>query len=129
MSSWPGSTRGAGGRLAHIQDDDLAAWLQGHQGFEAGEPEAVTIGTATAEQWDDVVGPGIDYPECGSERCVPLFAGRGGIIFADAGWKERTMVVDVGGESLLVNISAPPEKFDALAAEAQEVLATLQFGS
>ena len=57
-----------------------------------------------------------NYPRdlCGREPCVPLFRGSTNefMIVGYVIWKARFVIVDVGGETVLIDVAAPADKFD-----------------
>ncbi len=70
-----------------------------------------------------------NYPRdyCGEEPCVPLYpTSESGIVSYD-GWKDRFVIVDVGEETVLIDVAAPAETFDAFFPKAQKVLDTVEW--
>jgi hypothetical protein len=71
------------------------------------------------------------YPRayCGNKPCVPLFRSGGLSIVSYADWKDRFIIVDVEGETVVIDVSAPTDKFDEFLPKAQMVLDTVEWGS
>jgi hypothetical protein len=46
---------------------------------------------------------------------------------SDEGWKDRYVIVDVGGETVIINFFARAGKFDAFSSEVQEVLDSVEW--
>jgi hypothetical protein len=69
-----------------------------------------------------------NYPRevCREQPYVPLCpTSEGGANFINVGVKGvryRYVIVDVGGETVLIDVAAPADKFDALLPKAQKVL-------
>jgi hypothetical protein len=48
-------------------------------------------------------------------------------ILSYAGWKDRFIIVDVGSETILIDVAAPTYEFDAFSPKAQEVLESVEW--
>jgi hypothetical protein len=72
-----------------------------------------------------------DYPRriCGPKPCVPLYpTSAGGISSNPSGTgKDRYMILDVGGETVIINVTARAGKFDAFSPKAQKVLDSVEW--
>jgi hypothetical protein len=91
-----------------------------------------------------------NYPReiCGEEPCVPLYSvgfswtfpgvPSGGCVVSantqckdlfvsSAGTKDRYVIVDVGGETVVTDVVAPADKFDAFLPKAQKVLDSVEW--
>jgi uncharacterized protein YjbI with pentapeptide repeats len=112
------------------------SWFQRHPNLETSKPDPVSVGGASGMQIDVTASSTLeDYPEkvCYGGRCVPLYPGSGFPIpsyppAADAE-KNRYIIVDVRGETVVINVTAPPGKFDAFSPKAQKVLDTVEWKS
>jgi hypothetical protein len=93
----------------------------------------VSVGGESGMQIDVTASSTLEkYPReiCGRKPCVPLYPTSGGPIFASpsgTGWKDRYVIVDVGGETVIIKVFAPPGKFDAFSPKAQEVLDSVEW--
>jgi hypothetical protein len=71
------------------------------------------------------------YPRdiCGRKPCVPLYpTSGGGISSSPSGTgKDRYVILDVGGETVIINVTARAGKFDAFSPKAQKVLDSVQW--
>jgi hypothetical protein len=70
----------------------------------------------------------LDY--CGGPPpCVPLFpyAGVDRTMASSVGIKDRFVIVDVEGESVVINVAAPADEFDGFLPKAQKVLDTVEW--
>jgi hypothetical protein len=71
-----------------------------------------------------------NYPKkfCGAEPCVPLYPiSDGSSINSTEGWKDRFVIMDVGGQTVLIDVAAPADKFEEFLPKAQEVLDTVEW--
>jgi hypothetical protein len=112
------------------------SWFQRHPNLDTSKPLSVSIGGASGKLID-VTASSIpeNYPEkvCYGEPCVPLYPTIGGAMVAvppdaDEG-KDRYIIVDVRGETVVINVTAPPGKFDAFSPKAQKVLDSIEWKS
>ena len=55
--------------------------------------------------------------------CVPLYPET----FSFAGWKDRFVMVDVEGDTVVIDVAAPAEKFDEALPKAQKILSTVEW--
>lgn len=110
--------------------EDMVAWFQEHPNLEVGEPVPVTVGGVAGTQLDVVVSSVLnDYPEDCPVPCVnawPRSPQPMSFLFF-LGDKGRHIVLDIEGETVIVSIEAPEEKFDEFLPEAQEVLDTVEW--
>jgi hypothetical protein len=71
-----------------------------------------------------------NYPRkiCGKQPCVPLYPIGGWDIFSTppGAGKDRYVIVEIGGEAVVINVFAPPGKFDTFSPKAQEVLDSVE---
>ena len=77
---------------------------------------------------------------CGEQPCLPLYPsgtvpnciGPGNkpcksAILSYEGFRDRFAIVDVGGETVVIDVAAPADKFDEFLPKAQEVLDTVEW--
>ncbi|MEO8425316.1 MAG: hypothetical protein ABI595_15570 [Actinomycetota bacterium] len=124
--------------------DDLIAWFADHPMLQAEEPFATTLGGRDAKGIDYVVADAPkaedSWPPCGSPCVVeipfnvdhedgPIQPG-GDFMFASGlGEHDREIVVEVGGQQLLVSMGGPSEKsFEMFLPIAEDVLDSIVFG-
>lgn len=105
--------------------DEWVAWYRENPYLDLSKPEPVTVGSASGVRFDaTVTGSPKDYPEeCGEAPCVPAFPG----VAFYLGEREEELVLEVGGETVIVGIAAPAEKLEDFAPKAQEVLDTVRW--
>ena len=108
--------------------DGWVAWYKENPYLEASETEPATVGGANGVRLDaTVTSAPQDYPqECGAP-CVPAFPTSGPEIDFYLGDREEDFVLEVGGEPVLVSITAPEDEFDEFLPKAQEVLDTVEW--
>jgi hypothetical protein len=105
--------------------------LQSHSNLDTSKPLSVSIGGASGKQIDVTASSTPEnFPKdlCGRQPCVPLYplSGESGILVYE-GYKDRFVIVDVGGETVLIDAAAPTEKFDAFSPKAVEVLDSVEW--
>jgi len=111
--------------------DEWASWFQTHPNLETPKPAPVSVGGMSGKQIDVTE---TSLPEnnprdyCGWQSCVPLFptSDDSGIVSIVQA-KDRFVIVDIEGVTVLINVSAPAEKFDEFAPAAQQVLDTVEW--
>jgi hypothetical protein len=115
--------------------DEWVSWFQRHPNLNTSKPVPVSVGGASGMQIDVTASSTLeDYPRkiCFSNPCVPLYPTSGGPVFAqpsDEGAKDRYVIVDVGGQTVIINVFAPAGKFDAFSPKAQKVLDSIEWKS
>jgi hypothetical protein len=111
------------------------SWFQRHPNLETSKPVPVSVGGASGMQIDVTSSSTLEtYPRdvCDSTPCVPLFTTSGGPTVSypsDEGGKDRYVIVDVGGQTVIINVTAPSGKFDAFSPKAQKMLDTIEWKS
>ena len=90
------------------------------------------MGDVSGKQIDvTLTSPPENYPRevCGVDPCVPLYKGstHESLSVSLEGWKDRFIIVDVQGETVIIDVSAPADKFDALSPKAQKVLNSVEW--
>jgi uncharacterized protein YjbI with pentapeptide repeats len=110
--------------------DEWASWFQRHPNLETSNSVPVRVGSATGVQIDVTEVSARDtYPqECGDKPCVLLYptSSESGMIIWEGG-KHRFVIVDVGSETVVIDVAAPEDKFDEFLPQAQKVLDTVQW--
>jgi hypothetical protein len=111
---------------------EWVSWFQRHPNLDASKPVSVSVGNASGKQIDvTATFTPENYPRvlCGEQPCVPLYKGSTSesTIVSHEGYKERFVVVDVGGETVVINVAAPAEKFGSFLPNAQKVLDTVEW--
>ena len=99
------------------------SWFQRHPKLDTSKPDPVSVGGASGMQIDVTASSTL-------EDSVPLYTSTWDTIVArpsDAGWKERYVIVDVGGETVIINIAARAGKFDAFSPKVQEILDSVEW--
>jgi hypothetical protein len=113
--------------------DDLVAWLQRHPYVSTEEPERVVVGGVPGKQLEadvdvpegyrDVEGGGCAVP------CIPLLRlGSASVTYMTEKGKDKFIILeDVQGETVIVMISAPTDRFDEFLPNAQKVLQNIEW--
>jgi uncharacterized protein YjbI with pentapeptide repeats len=95
------------------------SWFQRHQSLVISEPVSVRVGGLSGKQIDVAAS---------STRDVPLspsfFAGP-----SDERWKDRYVIVDVGGETVIINFVAPTDEGDTSIQKVQKFFDTVEWKS
>jgi uncharacterized protein YjbI with pentapeptide repeats len=108
------------------------AWFQRHPNLNTSKLAPESVGNASGKRIDvTLTSTPENYPQdiCGEgSPCVPLYllSEKSSIASYD-GWKDRFVIVDVGGETVLINVSAPKDKFDKFLPKAQKVLDSVEW--
>jgi Pentapeptide repeats (8 copies) len=102
--------------------DEWASWFQEHPNLETSEPKPVSVGGAPGIQIDvtDVSLPE-NFPE------VPIFVTNLNGLVVNPERKERFLIVDVGEETVVINLSVPPDKSQEFLSKAQNLLDTMEW--
>jgi hypothetical protein len=104
------------------------SWLQGHSGLDTSKPIPVRVGGASGVRMEVRVSSAPrDYPRGCPRPCVPLYPTSVSTIDAIVGTKDRLVIVDVGEETVVVDVGAPDAEFEELIPRAQEALATVKW--
>jgi hypothetical protein len=127
----PGSQQ-SGGRVKAVEVDTsvdgVVAWFEEHPRLEATDPQPVTIGGAEGVVFELTAAKPYDHPACGQSRCVFLWSGLNGTYALLDDDRALVYVLDADGETVMVFVSSGADVFDEVAADADEMLATLSFG-
>jgi uncharacterized protein YjbI with pentapeptide repeats len=109
------------------------SWFQRHPNLDTSKPVPVSVGGESGMQIDVAASSTLeDFPEkvCYTGPCVPLYPTTGGPIIAqpsDEGGKDRYVMVDVRGETVVINVIAPAGKVDEFLPKAQKVLDSVEW--
>lgn len=116
--------------LTQPAPEDMAGWFGEHPHLEAGEPEPVEVGGASGVAFDVTVAPlpkGYAADTCDTP-CVPLFPQGDGEAFVFLqGDKDRVVVLDVAGETVVVTVEGPQDAFGDFMPRAEGVLDTVRW--
>jgi hypothetical protein len=102
---------------------EWVSWFQRHPNLETSKPVPVSVGGASGMQIDVTASSTL-------EDSVPLYPISWNDISAapsDEGWKDRYVIVDVGGHTVIINVFARKDKFDAFSPKVQEVLDSVEW--
>jgi hypothetical protein len=108
------------------------SWFQRHQNLDTSKPVPVSLGGTSAMRIDVTASSTPEnYPRkfCGKQPCVPLYPIGGWSIRSTppGAGKDRYVIVEIGGEAVVINVFVPPGKFDAFSPKAQEVLDSVEW--
>jgi hypothetical protein len=111
---------------------EWVSWFQRHSHLETSKPVPVSVGGASRMQIGVTASStpeNIARQVCGKKPCVPLYQTSGGPIFASppGTGKDRYVIVDVGGKTVIINVFAPQGKFDTFSPKAQKVLDSVEW--
>jgi hypothetical protein len=102
--------------------DKWVSWLKEHPNLETSEPKPVRVGAASGMQIDVT---DVSLPEKTSE--IPLFLTNFNEVIVTPKRKDRFLIVDVGEETVVVNVSAPADKANEFFSKAQKLLDTVEW--
>jgi hypothetical protein len=107
------------------------SWFQRHPNLDTSKPVPVSVGGTSGMRIDVTASSTPEnYPRkiCGKQPCVPLYPIGGWDIFSTppGAGKDRYVIVEIGGEAVVINVFAPPGKFDTFSPKAQEVLDSVE---
>ena len=108
------------------------SWFQSHPNLDTSKPDPVSVGGASGMQIDvtaSSTSENYSRDICGKKPCIPLYRpGSGPIVAQPSGTgKDRYIIVDVGGQTVIINVFAPPGKFDAFSPKAKKVLNSVKW--
>jgi hypothetical protein len=111
---------------------EWVSWFQRHPNLYTSKPVPVSVGNAPGKRIDVTYASTLEnYPRdiCGEQPCVPLYKGSTSefTIQSSDGWKDRFIILDVGGKTVLIDVAAPADKFDEFLPKAQKVLNTVEW--
>jgi uncharacterized protein YjbI with pentapeptide repeats len=104
---------------------EWVSWFQSHPNLDTSKSDSVSVGDASGKQIDVTASSTPEnYPRdlCGEQPCVPLYSTKESWISSYDGWNDRFAIVDVGDETVVIDVAAPAEKFDEFLPKARKVL-------
>src|SRR5215217_3551987 len=112
------------------------SWFQRHPNLETSKPVPVNVGGASGMLIDVAASSTLgDYPRRKNfcpDPCVPLYSTSGGQYYlqpSDEGLEDQFVIVDVGGQTVIINVFAPSGNIDAFSPKAQKVLHAVEWKS
>jgi hypothetical protein len=102
--------------------DKWASWFQEHPNLETSEPKPVIVGGAPGIQLDVT---DVSLPENSPE--VPVFISNFNGLVVSPERKERFLIVDVGEETVVINLSVPSDKSPESFSKAENLLDTIKW--
>jgi len=123
-----------GGFTKSHKADIWVSWLQRHPYLDTSKPVPVSVGSASGQLIDVTYSSTPEnFPQdiCGEEPCVPLYTGstKESTSQSYEGIKERFIILNVGEETVIIDISAPEGKFEKFVPKAQKLLDTVEWKS
>jgi uncharacterized protein YjbI with pentapeptide repeats len=94
--------------------EEWVSWFQRHPNLDISKPVPASVGDESGERIDVT---------CGEVPCARLYPG----IVSSLHWKDRFVIVDVEGETVVIDVSAPAGKFDEFLPKAQKVLKSVEW--
>jgi uncharacterized protein YjbI with pentapeptide repeats len=116
--------------------EEWLSWFQRHPNLDISKPVPASVGDASGKRIDVTVTSKLEnYPRglCLGQPCVPLYPltseSREGTtwIAVSEGYKDRFVIVDVQGETVLIYASAPTDKSDEFLPKVQKVLDSVEW--
>jgi hypothetical protein len=109
--------------------DKWVSWFQSHPNLDTSKPVPVRVGGTSGIQIDVTTTSALEnYPQECTQPCVLLYPASESEIASYEGSKDRFVIVDVGGKTVLIDVSAPADKLEEFAPVAQKVLDTVEWG-
>ena len=107
--------------------DAWASWFQDHPNLRTSEPVSVSVGSATGIEIDVTPISGICVGE--GVPCIPLYKGsdEGSALAVYKDWTDRLTILDVEGETVIIDISAKTKELKTFHQKAQQVLGTVKW--
>jgi uncharacterized protein YjbI with pentapeptide repeats len=107
--------------------EEWASWFQRHPNLETSKPVRVSVGGESGVQIDVTPSSTLEsYPRDLCVRpCVMLYPPVP--IVSLKGGKDRFVIVDVGDKTVVIDVAAPVDKFDAFLPKAQKVLNSVEW--
>jgi hypothetical protein len=110
--------------------DEWVSWFQSHPNLNTSEPVPMSVGGASGKRIDvTVTSTPENYPQdlCGEQPCIPLYSTSMSSTISYEGFKDQFVIVDVGGETVIIDVGASTDKFDEFLPKAQKVLDTVEW--
>jgi hypothetical protein len=116
-------------QIAVPEPEDWVAWFQNHPYLETGKATSVTIGGISGVQFNmEASSAPRRFPERCGAPCVPAWPlSDGNSVEYPLGGKDRITIVEVAGETVIIDIGPPADAFDEFLPKAQEVLDTVEW--
>jgi uncharacterized protein YjbI with pentapeptide repeats len=110
--------------------EEWVSWFQSHPNLDTSKPIPVSVGGASGMRID--VTPAStpeDYPRdfCGERPCIPLYPSGETTILSYEKFKDRFVIVDVGGETVIIDVGTQADRFDEFLPKVQKVLDTVEW--
>jgi hypothetical protein len=111
---------------------EWVSWLQRQPHLDTSKPVPVNVGGVSGKQIDVTYASAPEnYPQdiCGEQPCVPLYKGSTSESTNSSyeGWKDRLIILNVGGETVIIDAATLADEFDGFFPEAQQVLDTIEW--
>ena len=108
--------------------DGWVSWFKEHPKLDASKPRSVSVGGVSGMQIDTTLTstPGT-YPQYCFLPCMDLYDTTQGELFVYKGRVERFLIVDLGEETVVVEVSAPADKPKEFFSKAQKLLDTVEW--
>ena len=111
--------------------EEWVSWFQRHPNLDTSKPVPASVGDATGKQIDITASSTLEnYPQkvCDEQPCVPLYPlSKGNPLRSYEEWKDRFVILDVGGETVLIDFGASTDKFSEFLPKAQKVLDSVEW--
>jgi hypothetical protein len=104
--------------------DKWVSWLQKHPSLDTAKPVPARMRDETGVQID-VSATSMPARCPGGDPCLPLF--RSGPGEVRAGKEIRFVIMDIGGEPVVIAVFAPPDKLEEFRTKAEKVLHTVEW--
>jgi hypothetical protein len=117
-------------QVAMPEPKDWVAWFQNHPHLKSGKMAPVTIGGVSGVQFESELSSAPrKYPEyCRPVPCVPLWPlSDGGSFDAFLGDPDLVTIVEVAGETVIIDITGQADKFEEQLPKAKKVLETVEW--
>ena len=110
---------------------DWVAWYRNHPYLKTTKATSVSVGGVSGVQFEtEVSSVPRDFPKfCGQQSCIPVWQ----LGPADFEWvylpghRDQLTILDVGGETVIIDVLAPAGEFDELLPKVQKVLETVEW--
>ncbi len=106
--------------------DNRVSWFKEHPNLHAEETTPVNVGAASGMQIDVTLQSAPEDHGC-DRPCVDLYTTGVNRVSAYEGRVERSLIVDVGEETAVVNVSAPAGEAKEFFSKAQKLLDTVEW--
>ena len=116
--------------------DEWVSWFQNHPNLDTSKPVPVSVGGVSGKKIDVTYSSTSEnYPRdfCSQDTCIPLYKGSTSgstsetVILSYEGFKDRFVIANVEGETVIIDAGAPEGKFDEFLPKAQKVLDSVEW--